>query len=380
MPKSSTTTFDVKKGLEGVVVAESRVCNIDGEKGKLIYRGYDISDMAKCSFEEVSYLLVYGKLPNMKELAAFEKKVKAGRRISPRVLSLMHEYCPGTTCMEALRTTVSALACNDPDVSKVSTEDHIRNGINLIGKFPAMVAAYHRIHSGKKFIKPKSSLGHAANFLYMITGKRPSDIAAKAMNTDFVLHAEHGFNASTFAVRVTISTLSDMHSAITSGIGTLKGPLHGGAAQEAWALLDSIRRPEKAENYVKGLLARHEKIMGFGHRVYKTYDPRARILKKMAHDLSQATNDMRWYDIGTSVEDTMIKEKNIYPNVDFYSSIVYHKLGLPLDLDTPIFAIARISGWLAHALEQYADNKLIRPREYYTGPMSMKFIPLDKRK
>jgi citrate synthase len=372
-------TFDVKKGLEGVVVGESAVCSIDGEKGTLIYRGYDISDLAKCSYEEVSHLLAYGKLPNKGELAKYKKALLAGRKISPRILKLMHELCDETG-MEALRTVVSALACHDPDVRKVSLEDHRRNGIDLVAKFPVIVAAYERIRTGRKPVKPNPRLGHAENFLYMLTGKKPDAVAARAMDTDFVLHAEHGFNASTFAVRVTISTLSDMHSAITSGIGTLKGPLHGGAAQEAWMLLNAVRKPEKAEAYVMQALANHEKVMGFGHRVYRTYDPRARILKRMAFELSSSKKDMGWYNTAVKIEETMIREKNIYPNVDFYSSVVYHELGIPLDLDTPIFGIARMSGWLAHALEQYTDNKLIRPRELYVGPKRASFVPLERRK
>ena len=374
------TTFDVKKGLEDVVVSESSVCFIDGEKGKLLYRGYNINDLAKCSYEEVSYLLIYEKLPTKKELANYNKTLVKKRRLSSRVIRLMHDYCPNTTGMEALRTTVSALVCHDPDVRKVSIADHRKNGIDLIAKFPTIVAAYERIRNGKKPIEPDPKLGHAANFLYMLSGKKPDAVSIKAMDTDFILHAEHGFNASTFSVRVTISTLSDMHSAITSGIGTLKGPLHGGAAQEAWALMKNIKNPDNAEKYIKKSLEKHEKIMGFGHRVYKVYDPRARILKKMAFDLSKSKKNLRWYNISDNVEKTMIKEKNINPNVDFYSSIVYHNLGIPIDLDTPIFAIARISGWIAHALEQYSDNKLIRPKEQYIGPMDSKFVPIEKRK
>jgi len=230
MRKTAKTTFDVKKGLEGVVVAESQVCFIDGEKGTLLYRGYNINDIAHCSYEEISYLMLYGKFPNRKELARYSKALVKSRRISSRVTRLMHDYCPNTTGMEALRTTVSALACHDPDVRKVSLEDHRRNGADLVAKFPTIVASYDRIRRGEKPVKPNPRLGHAANFLYMLTGKKPDEVSARAMNIDFNLHTEHGFNASTFAARVTISTLSDMHSAITSGIGTLKGPLHGGAA------------------------------------------------------------------------------------------------------------------------------------------------------
>jgi len=374
------TTFDIKKGLEDVVVAESKVCFLDGLKGILLYRGYRIEDIAKASYEEVSYLLIHGKLPKKKELEKYKRELRKRRYISPRIIKLMYDYCPGTTGIEALRTTVSALACHDPDVLKVSLDDHKKNGVGLVAKFPTIVAAYERIRKGKRPIKPHPKLDHAANFLYMLRGKKLDELSAKTLDTDFVLHAEHGFNASTFAVRVTISTLSDMHSAITSGVGTLKGPLHGGAAREAWFGIHDMKDPDYVERYIEAKLAKHQKIMGFGHRVYKTYDPRARILKKMAFELSKKKGNSRWYNIAVNAENIMIKEKNIYPNVDFYSSIVYHNLNIPLDLDTPIFAIARISGWVAHAIEQYADNKLIRPREFYTGPKSMRFIPLEKRK
>ena len=251
------TTFDVKKGLEGVVVSESAVCFIDGEKGKLLYRGYNINDLAQCSYEEISYLLIYGKLPTRKELTNYNKILVKKRHISPRIIKLMHDYCPNTTGMEALRTTISALACHDPDVRKVSIEDHRKNGIDLVAKFPTIVAAFERIRNSKKPISPDPKLGHAANFLYMLSGKKSDSISSRAMDTDLILHAEHGFNASTFSVRVTISTLSDMHSAITSGIGTLKGPLHGGAAQEAWTLMKNIKNPQHAEKYIKNALAKH---------------------------------------------------------------------------------------------------------------------------
>ncbi len=379
--QQTKTTFDIKKGLEGVIVAESKICLIDGINGKLYYRGYRIQDLAKAaSFEEVVYLLLYEKLPNKDELKWLIKELHRHRSVPEHITKTMHSYCRGMTPMEALRTTVSALSCGDQDARKVSLQDHLHNSISLIAKFPTIVAYYHRIKRGLEIVNPHKNLGHAANFLYMLSGRGPDRISEAAMDMDFILHAEHGFNASSFGARVTISTLSDMHSAFTTGIGTLKGPLHGGAAQEVIRMLTEIGDVKNVETYVKRKLEKHEKIMGYGHRVYKTYDPRAKILKNMAEELSRKKKNMRWFKIAEKLEETMGKEKNLYPNVDFYSSIVYHLLGLPLELDTPIFAIARSVGWAAHCIEQYQDNKLIRPREQYTGELDITFVPIAKRK
>ncbi|MGI0100492.1 MAG: citrate/2-methylcitrate synthase [Candidatus Micrarchaeaceae archaeon] len=380
MGRKSAPGSDIKEGLEGVIVAESKICKIDGIKGKLYYRGYMIDDIAKGSFEEAAYLLIYQKLPNRKELGLFSKRLKRERNLPAHIVKLMGTFPKSTTTTEALRTTVSALAAGDPDVNKVSAVNHINNGISLIAKFPTIVAYYYRIKRGLTPIKPNSRLGHAANFLYMINGKVPTETEEKAIDMDFVLHAEHGFNASAFAARVTISTLSDMHSAFTTGIGTLKGPIHGGAATETMRMMMRIGKSSNVSRYVKATLAKHGKIMGFGHRIYRTYDPRARVLNKMAKEISSIHNNMRWYDIAQALEKVMAAEKNLYPNVDFYSSIVYHELGMPNDLDTPIFAIARSAGWVAHCIEQYQNNRLIRPIEKYTGMLDLKYVPLKKRK
>lgn len=371
---------EVKEGLEGVVVAESKICKIDGMKGRLYYRGYGIDDIAKGSFEETAYLLIYEKLPNKRELRKFSDKLKRHRELPAHIIKLIATFPKSTNATEALRTTVSALAAGDPAVNKISVGDHISNGISLIAKFPTITAYFYRMNSDMKPIKPDSRLGHAANFLYMLTGKIPGNVEEKAMDMDFVLHAEHGFNASSFAVRVTISTLSDMHSAFTTGIGTLKGPLHGGAAAEAIMMMKKIKSPDNVERFVKSALAKHERIMGFGHRIYRTYDPRARVLNRMAKEISQEHGNMRWYEIAQQLERIMASEKNLYPNVDFYSSIVYHELGIPQDLDTPIFAIGRSAGWVAHCIEQYESNRLIRPIEKYTGPIGLKYLPLKDRK
>ncbi len=367
-------------GLAGVVIAESTISLVDGEAGKLYYRGYRIEDLAQnCSFEEVTYLLLYEKLPNRKELDAFVNELRRRRTLPDHIVKMMKSYAKHMNTMEALRTTVSALAAGDPDASKVSYEDNLKNGIGLIAKFPTIVAYHHRLKQGKSVVQPNSKLGFAANFLYMLTGKVPDEMSVRAMDMDFVLHAEHSFNASTFGVRVTVSTLSDMHSALTTGVGILKGPLHGGAAQEVMHMLREIKTPKNARKYVMDALAKHTLIMGYGHRVYKVYDPRARVLKKTATDLSRIKHNMKYMQIADILEDVMSREKNIYPNVDFYSSIVYHALGLPLELDTPIFAIARSSGWVAHALAQYKNNKLIRPLDRYVGPIDLKFVPIDMR-
>jgi citrate synthase len=371
---------EIKSGLEGVIVAESKICKIDGIKGRLYYRGYTIEDVASGSFEETAFLLVYGKLPNKKQLENFSSVLKRNRNLPVHIIRLMNTFPKNTTPTEALRTTVSALAAGDPDVNRVSIDDHIKNGVKLIAKFPTIVAYFYRMNKGLKPITPNNKLGHAANFLYMLTGKVPSPVEEKAMDMDFILHAEHGFNASSFAARVTISTLSDMHSAFTTGIGTLKGPLHGGAATEAMRMMLNIKEPQNVDKFVKDALAKHQRIMGFGHRIYRTYDPRARVLNKMAKEISKSHGNMRWYDIAQELEKVMAKEKNLYPNVDFYSSIVYRELGIPDGLDTPIFAIARSAGWVAHCVEQYENNRLIRPIEKYTGPLDLKYIELKNRK
>ncbi|MCW6160491.1 MAG: citrate synthase [Candidatus Micrarchaeales archaeon] len=370
-----------KKGLEGVIAGESKICKVDGEKGKLYYRGYSIEDLAvNCTFDEVTYLLLEGKLPNRGELAKFTEELSSMRELPAYVVEILEEVAHKTTPMEALRTAVSSLAGGDKDVEGITTDYHLAQGKSMVAKFATIVAYYNRINNKMKIVKPDPSLGHAANFLYMVTGKRPSEIEAKAMDQDLVLHAEHSFNASTFAARITVSTLSDMYSAMTTGIGVLKGPLHGGASEAVMGQLQAIGSVENVEPYIKDTLSKHQKMMGIGHRVYKVYDPRAKILKKTAERFSKAMGDMKWYDIADKIEQVMFREKKLYPNVDFFSSIIYKGLGLPLELDSPIFAISRVSGWSAHALEQYEDNRLIRPIDYYTGPVDLKFIPIEKRK
>ena len=369
----------LNKGLEGIVVSTSEICKIDGMNGRLYYRGYKIEDLVKGSFEETTYLLLYGRLPRRKELDSFSKILARERDLPTYVVDVLKSLPKNTNSMEALRTGVSALGHGAADPRDISLDDQIKIGISLVAKFPTIVAYNYRLRRGMKIVKPNSKLNHASNFLYMLFGKQPEDIDARAMDMDFVLHAEHSFNASTFASRVAVSTLSDMYSAFTTGIATLKGPLHGGAAHEVIVMLEKIKSPGNVDKYVKGILAKHGRVMGYGHRVYKTYDPRARVLNKMALEMCKKKNDMRYYEIAKKLEAIMAKEKNLYPNVDFYSGIVYHHLGMPSDINTPIFAIARASGWTAHCAEQYKNNRLIRPLDLYTGPINLKYVPINKR-
>ncbi len=377
---------EFKEGLEDVIAAKTQLSFIDGKRGILEYRGYNINDLAKYSdFEEVTYLLWYGRLPNKKELQDFSKKLRSERKIDAGVIKIL-KICPkNIDAMDALRTSISYLAQCDKDLNNNSQEANIRKGIRITAKFPTIVAAFHRTKNGKKVIPPNPKLSHGANFLYMLHGKIPNEIEAKAMEADFLLTAEHELNASTFTARITVSTLSDLHSAVCSGIGALKGPLHGGARAEVYKMLDNVKSPDRAETYIKGLIDKGQKIMGFGHRVYKYYDPRALIFREIARQLAQNAKDSRWYDISLKIEETVVKElvekkgKPIYPNVDFYTGAVYKYLKIPPELSTAIFAIGRIAGWVAHCLEQYSDNRLIRPLALYVGPHDQEYIPIEKR-
>jgi citrate synthase len=370
-----------KRGLEGIIAGESKICKVNGAEGKLYYRGYRIEDLAKnCTFEEVTFLLLYSKLPTRKELTAFTKELARMGKLPPAIMKVLKDIAGKATPMDALRTAVSALAGADPDVKNARGDRNLAIGKSLIAKFPTIVTTYYRMSKGLPIVKPDPKLGYAANFLYTVKGKRPTAEEARAIDMDFVLHTEHSFNASTFAVRTTVSTLSDMYSALTTGIGVLKGPLHGGAAQAITEQFEQIGTVENTEPFVMKALANHQKLMGIGHRVYKVYDPRARIMKPEARSFSKRTGDMKWFEMAEIIERVMAREKKLYPNVDFFSAIIYHTMGLDIELTSPVFAIARSSGWVAHALEQYSDNRLIRPLDLYTGPLDLKFIPIDKRK
>ncbi len=359
---------EIKKGLEGVEVLTTRISYIDGEEGFLEYRGYKVRDLVDLDFEAVTHLLLFGDLPEEAELAAFSAKLRSERSIDDDMVDIIRTCTFNIEAMEALRTAVSYSSHCDPDVKDNSLDANLRKATKLIPRFPTIVAAFHRIRDGQRPIPPDPSLPHGANFLYMLRGDVPSPIEAEIMEKDFILSAEHELNASTFSARVTASTLSDLHSAIISGLSTLSGPLHGGARMEVMEYLADIGTVENAEPYIKNLIANRKRIMGFGHRVYKTYDPRARIYKDLARRIAEVNPGLPWLAIAEAVEETvnleihLKKGKPIFPNVDFYSGVVYMYLGIDPRLATSLFAIARVTGWTAHVLEQYADNRLIRPR------------------
>jgi len=370
----------VAEGLKGVVIGKSEICFIDGKRGKLIYRGYDIHDLVKHSnFEEVVYLLWYGKLPTKKNFDDLYKSLVTNRALSKEAISLLKSFPKKATPMEVLRTAISTLSLTDHSADDTSFEANVKKGINLTAKTATIIAAFDRMRNGKEPIEPSPNLNHAANFLYMLTGKVPDEMISRFFDICLILHADHELNASTFAARVTSSTLSDLYSAITSAVGTLKGPLHGGANIEVMKMLIDMGTVDKTKDYVRTRLAERKRIMGFGHRVYKTEDPRATHLRRMSKEMGEKTGLTKWYEMSRVIEDLMLNEKGMYPNVDFYSASAYYTMGIPIDLYTPIFALSRVSGWIAHVLEQYSNNTLIRPIAEYVGPNDLTYVPIDKR-
>jgi citrate synthase len=370
-------------GLEDVVAASSAICYLDGDRGVLAYYGYDIHDLAKgASFEEVCYLLWHGRLPNRAELGDLQSQLAAARPLGEPILRFMKQL-PTSDGMDALRTLTSVLGHYDPEAADNSQAANYRKAVRLTGQIASLVATYGRLHAGGGPIQPDPALGQAANFLYMLTGTRPSALATRAFDIALVLHADHELNASTFAARVAAATLTDLHSAIVAAIGTLKGPLHGGANADVMRLLVELGEdasPERVQEAIRGRLARKVKIPGFGHRVYRTEDPRASHLSRMSKELGERAGNTRWFEMSRVIEQVVTGDKKLYPNVDFYSASTYYTLGIPIDLFTPIFAVSRISGWTAHCLEQYANNRLIRPRTDYIGPQyPQTFLPLDQR-
>ncbi len=358
-----------KEGLEDVIAATSSICYIDGDRGVLSYRGIDIHELAeKSTFEETCYLLWFGRLPKQRDLEELTETLARSRVVPEEVFRIMKTFPRNASPMDVLRTAISALSLYDPDAAANDREANLRKTYRLTGQIASIVAATDRIRNGKAAIAPDPSLKHAANFVYMLTGKKPDSTAEKAFDVALILHADHEFNASTFAGRVTAGTLSDIHSATTSAIGALKGPLHGGANQEVMRMLLEISDVKRAESYIRDALAKKEKISGFGHRVYRTEDPRATHLRRMSQNLCETSGNRKWFEISRVIEEAMKREKNINANVDFYSATVYYTLGIAIDLFTPIFAVSRISGWTAHILEQLGNNRLIRPRADYTGP------------
>ncbi len=375
----STSAASVK-GLDGVVAAHTRLSDVRGDSGQLIYCGYDINELAnKVSYEEVVHLLHHNHLPNRKELADYKATLAEFRELPEGVVDIIRELPRDTPPMHAIRTGISALGCFDTTCDDDSQHAQRRKALRLIAQIPIVTAYFHRHRQGKPLVHPDPSLGEATNFLHMINGEKPSPEARNTLDLCYVLHADHGMNASTFSARVTIATLSDMYSAITTAIGTLKGPLHGGANEGVIKMLQEIGSVEKVDAYIEDALANKRKIMGIGHRIYKVLDPRAPHLKRMAQVLSTNLGDAKWIQISERIAEIMLQKKNLNANVDFYSATVYYSLGLPTDLFTPIFAVARTSGWTAHVLEQLADNRLIRPQSVYTGPTGLKVVPIEQR-
>jgi citrate synthase len=379
------TATPTNTGLEDVVAAPSGICYIDGDNGILSYRGYNIHDLAQHStFEEVIYLLWYGRLPKREELDDLAAKLAANRAIPAELVSLMKSFPKSAKPMDALRTAISALGFYDPDDGDNSIEANWRKSVRVTSQLATVVAAFHRIRQGLEPLEPKKELTHAGNFLWLLNGKEPNEVETRALDIALILHADHEFNASTFAARVTAATLSDMYSAMASAIGTLAGPLHGGANEAVMKMLLAAGSVEGAEKLVQESFASGKKIMGFGHRVYTTEDPRATHLRKMSEAIGRRNNDSKWFDMSRRIEEMVIAEmdrkgKKIRANVDFYSASTYYALGIPIDLFTPIFAVSRVSGWTAHVMEQYSNNRLIRPRADYTGELNLEYVPMESR-
>ena len=377
-----STATQPPKGLEGVVATNSSICYIDGDRGVLAYRGIDIHELADNStFEETCYLLWFGKLPTRNELRELKDRLAEERKLDGSIIHRLHLAPKNALPMDVLRTIVSALSFYDPEYQKNDHAANVNKAIRLTSQIAMIVAAYDRIRKGKPVVEPDRSLSHAANFLLMLNGEHPSKTAERALDIALILHADHELNASTFAARVTAGTLSDMHSAITSAIGALKGPLHGGANEAVFRILESISSSgADPVEYVKGMLAQKKKIPGFGHRVYHTEDPRATHLRVMSRDLGNSSGDSKWFEISRKIEEFIKADKKLNANVDFYSASTYHALGIDVDLFTPVFAVSRISGWTAHVIEQLNDNRLIRPRAEYLGPAyPSRYVPIEKR-
>ena len=371
-----------KAGLEDIVVSTSDICFIDGREGRLLYRGFDVDDLvAHSTFEEVTYLLWYGGLPSRKELETHVKALSASanRKLPPPLVTMLRALPRKTSPMEVLRTGVSALSAFDPDAADNAREATLRKALRLTAQMPTLVAAWERIRRGKTPIAPNPRLTLAADFLFMMTGKKPTELAARTFDIALILHADHEFNASTFAARVTAATMSDLHSAVTSAIGALKGPLHGGANEQVMLMVEQVKDPARAEAWIRKALADKARVMGFGHRVYRVEDPRAKHLRRLASELGRQAGDDRAVQILNTIARVVQEQKQIYPNVDLFSGAAYASMGIATDQFTPIFAMSRVAGWAAHVLEQHGNNRLIRPRAEYTGPTRAEYVPIDRR-
>jgi citrate synthase len=379
---SSISAAHAPKGLEGVVATTSSICYIDGEQGVLAYRGIDVHELADNStFEETCYLLWFGKLPTRDELKGLRDRLVQERKLDPAIINLLRTAPKEALPMDVLRTAVSALSFYDRDDKKNDHEANVNKAVRLTSQIAMIVAAYDRIRKGQPVVEPDKSLSHSGNFLLQLNGAKPSQTAERALDIALILHADHELNASTFAARVTAATLSDMHSATTSAIGCLKGPLHGGANEAVFHILEAIDRAGADPiEHIKGMFAKKQKVPGFGHRVYHTEDPRATHLRKMSHDLGKSSGQSKWFEMSEKIEKFIKAEKKLNANVDFYSASTYHILGIGVDLFTPVFAVSRISGWTAHVIEQLDDNRLIRPRADYIGPAyPQRYVPMERR-
>lgn len=372
----STTTA----GLRDVIAASSAICSVNGAEGKLSYFGYDIHELAaQSTFEEVIYLLWHGELPTTAQLAGHRQALAAERELPSQILALLTTFPQNAAPMAALRTAVSALAMYDTDAVDMSRPANMRKAIHLTARIPTIVAAFDRLRNGRQPIAPRPGMSLAEDFLFMLGGADPKPENARALDIALILHADHELNASTFAAREVASTLADMYGAITAAIATLAGPSHGGANEAVMRMLEAIESPDRADAWIGDALQRHVRIMGFGHAVYKAEDPRATVLRSLARQVGERTGDLRWYEISERVEQRVRQDKGLYPNVDFYSASAYHALGIPTDLFTPVFACSRIAGWTAHVLEQYENNRLMRPRADYIGPARRSYAPIEAR-
>ena len=368
------------KGMRDVVAAETKISDIDGEAGRLWYVGYEIGDLAtNASFEEVVYLLHNLDLPERRQLEQLNTFLVRERELHPFLARFLPTLAQNTSPMSMLRTSISASSAFDPDGWDEDAAAQYRKAMRLIAETPALIATYHRLRTGQQIIPPNPSLSHAANFLWMLHGEEPDPVDAEVLDTTFVLYADHTMNASTFTARIVASTLSDMFSAVCGAIGALKGPLHGGANEEAMKLAEEVGKPENAATVVRERLEAHEKIMGFGHAVYRTMDPRATVLKRLCQETGERHDQPQWYEIFAALEETTFEQKGLYPNVDLYAAGVYTVLGIPTDLMTPLFALARMAGWTAHIREQYENNRIIRPGSVYVGPRDRVWVPIEDR-
>jgi citrate synthase len=380
--KKGTTmkTAEYSPGLEGIIAGVTTISHVNPELNSLMYRGYDIKDLVQhATFEEVAFLLIKGHLPTQTEYTDFCALLKQERGIPQSIVDAYKAFSPNSNPMDMLRAGTSLLALTDPDKDHDDHDANVRKAIRLVAKFPALITYSYRINRGQPIVEPDNNLGHGENFLYMLLGKKPDPYVAHLFDISLICYADHGFNASTFASRVTVSTLSDIYSGTISAIGTLKGPLHGGANEEAMKMLMEVGTPENAEAWVMDALTTKKKIMGFGHREYKTGDPRAAILMDMSEEVSEKLGDTKWYRIARIVEATMYREKQIVPNVDFPTAFIYYLMGLPIEIYTPIFALARIAGWTAHMIEQLDNNRLIRPKALYEGPQHVDYVLRERR-